>query len=799
MPAAGRCAILFSNTTRRPSFCERFFMYEIKQAAVIGAGTMGLGIAGQLANAGVPVLLLDRATEGEDRNAIARRALQRLLDVQQPGLLHPDYVERITIGNIEDDFARLGSADWIAEAVVERLAIKRQLYRQIDAVRKPGSMVTSNTSTIPISLLVEEMPPAFRQEFAITHFFNPVRFMRLLELVRGEDTLPEVITCLERFCEQRLGKGIVVCRDTPGFLGNRVGVFAIQMALHSAFRMGLTPEQADAVFGRPMGIPKTGVFGLYDLIGIDLMADVAQSLVGILPPGDAFHEVSAEIPAMKRMIEDGLLGNKSGKGGFYRQFEGAAGPVRQTLDFQSFQYRDHDRAVPEFATRAEQTGDLALLVSSDEPASRFAWEVLSRTLCYAASLVPEVNESLVAIDDAMKLGYNWLRGPFEMIDALGVELFIQRLEDEGRDVPAFLQSARGRSFYRVEAGRLRYLDANGGYQDVRRAPGIRRFSEERLTREPLLRNAMASFYAVDNELGLVEWHSKANTLDQESMSLLAEAVAHASAHFRGLVIHNDAAHFSCGVNLAAVQSLIEREDFDGLHDFLADFQATVMAMRDAPIPVVSAPVGLALGGGFEVVLHADKMICHANSVTGLVESLVGVVPGGGGVKEMLYRYLERERDPVRAAWQTFMQIGYGKTASSPLLAAEMAMFRDGFDEFLMNRDRMLGRACEAVLAMVDGYTPIRRETIAMPGRTVWREMSDWLEKAHTKGHLTAHDVTTGTQIAMIVTGGDVDQGAVMSELDIMALERRAFITLAQTPETRARIGHMLEFGSPLRN
>ncbi|MFT5770360.1 MAG: 3-hydroxyacyl-CoA dehydrogenase, partial [Lysobacterales bacterium] len=340
-------------------------MYKINKAAVIGAGTMGLGIAGQLANADIDVILLDVPSKGENRNAVAQRALERLLDVNQPGLLHKDKLQRITIGNIEDDMHRLSDVDWIAEAVVERLDIKRALYRQIDDVRKHGSIVSSNTSTIPISLLVADMPESFKQEFAITHFFNPVRFMRLLELVRGQDTLPEVIDCLEAFCEQQLGKGIVVCNDTPGFLGNRVGVFAIQTALHSAFNLGLKPEEADALFGRPMGVPKTGVFGLYDLIGIDLMSDVAKSLVSILPADDPFHSVSAEIPIMTRMIEQGLTGNKSEKGGFYRFENPQQSTSRQTLDFNTFSYRDSMTEKPAVALKAELAGDFTLLLDDD--------------------------------------------------------------------------------------------------------------------------------------------------------------------------------------------------------------------------------------------------------------------------------------------------------------------------------------------------------------------------------------------------------------------------------------------------
>jgi 3-hydroxyacyl-CoA dehydrogenase len=774
-------------------------MYEIKKASVIGAGTMGLGIAGQLANAGVDVLLLDLPSDGENRNAICERALERLLDETQPGLLHRDMLERITIGNIEDDLHHLADVDWITEAVVERLDVKKALYRRIDALRKPGSIVSSNTSTIPISLLVEDMPAQFRSEFAITHFFNPVRFMRLLELVRGEDTRDEVIECLAAFNESRMGKGIVVCNDTPGFLGNRVGVFAIQTALHAAFRMGLQPEEADALFGRPMGVPKTGVFGLYDLIGIDLMSDVAKNLVLMLPEDDPFHEVSAEIPVMARMISEGRLGNKGTQGGFYRLARAGDPNSKQTLDFERFEYRDFDRSKPEIALQAEETGDLSLLLDETGIFGQYAWEIVANTLCYAAMLVPDVNESPVAIDDAMKLGYNWLQGPFEMMDAIGVDRFVERLEAENRDVPEFLQTAVGKTFYRVASGELQYLLADGSYRALQRSPGVIRFSEERRKLAPLMQNRAASYFDLGCDIGLLEFHSKANTLDANSMQLLADAVSHATANFTGLVIHNDAPHFSCGVNLEAILGFIENEDFTGLDRFLDHFQQTVKTMKYAPVPVVAAPSGLSLGGGFEVVLHSDKAIYHANSVSGLVESLVGVVPSGGGVKEMLYRWHERTGDSAKAAWEVFMAVGYGKTAKSPLEAKPMAMFRAGVDDYVMNRDRLLAAAIDAVGELAPSYAPSPHGALVMPGRETWREMRDWLKQAREKGWLTAHDVTTGTQIAMIVSGGDVDQGTVMSENAILALERKAFLKLAGTDETRARIRYMLEYGNPLRN
>jgi 3-hydroxyacyl-CoA dehydrogenase len=774
-------------------------MYEINSAAVIGAGTMGLGIAGQLANAGVPVILLDIASDGDHRNAVCERALERLLDENQPGLLHRDFVDRITIGNIEDDLDKIANVDWIAEAVVERLEIKKALYSDIDAIRKTGSIVSSNTSTIPISLLVEDMPASFRREFAITHFFNPVRYMRLLELVQGEDTRREVIDCLDNFCDRKLGKGVVVCNDTPGFLGNRVGVYAIQKALHTALDMGLTPEQADAVFGRPLGIPKTGVFGLYDLIGIDLMSDVAASLESILPADDPFQAVAAKPPVMVRMIDAGLIGNKGGRGGFYRPADPASGTARKTLDFATLEYRDYEPCKPQAAIAAELSGDFTPLLNLDDELGAFAWEVLSHTLCYAVSLVPDVNESLVAIDDAMKLGYNWVRGPFEMIDLVGVDRFIARLESEQRDVPAFLRTAAGESFYRAKKKKLRYLESDGGYSKLRRAKGVRRFSELRRTLEPIEENAAASFYELKHGIGLVEFHSKANALGPESMQLLEHAVAYATHNQVGLVIHNDAQHFSCGADLATILGFVEGGDMAGLDGFLDHYQQTLRSMRYAPIPVVAAPSGLSMGGGFEVLLHTDKVIYHANSVTGLVESLVGVVPGGGGVKEMLYRWFEREGDITKAAWKAFMNIGYGKTARSPLEARELAMFRDGVDAWIMNRDRLLKAATDAVRELAPGYAVEYRRPLAMPGRDCWSAMRDWLETAHAKGQLTPHDVTTGAQIAMIVTGGDVDPGTELTENDLLNLERKAFVTLGQTTATRDRIRHMLEHGTPLRN
>jgi len=768
-----------------------------KKVAVIGAGTMGAGIAGQVANAGIEVWLLDLPTgnKGDDNpNALAERGLERLRDPDQPGLISEDAESFIHLGNTRDDFDQLADCDWIAEAVVERLDIKKALYKRLDDTCHDAAIISSNTSTIPISLLVEDMPESFRQRFAITHFFNPVRFMRLLELVRGTDTNPAIMATLASFCEQQLGKGVVQCLDTPGFLGNRVGVFAIQCALHAAFDLGLKPLEADALFGRPMGIPKTGVFGLYDLIGIDLMSDVVQSLVNILPPEDAFHQEAARISMMTQMIENGQTGNKKGLG-FYRDSDDG----RQVLDLTDLTYGPAPRLNLALAEKAEQHG-VKHLLDDNGVHGQFAWRVLSRSLCYAASLIPEVGDSPIGIDDAMKLGYNWIKGPFELLDDIGLDYFINRLEADKMAVPAFLLEARGSSFYRVQQGELQCRLIGGQWQTIQRDKGVVRFTEKRQTIKPVNTCAVASWYDLDN-IAMVEFHSKANALDAESMAILADAIDQVeSNNMRGLVVHNDAQHFSCGVNLQAVRGFFRKEDMDGLDQFLAQFQQTVHRMAHIQAPVVAAPAGLSIGGGFEVVLHAKQVLCHANSTMGLVESLVGVVPGGGGCKETLYRWIELLQcgeDITKASWKAFMNLGYGKTSTSPIIAKKNAMLRPN-DRFLINRDRLLPEAINVINDASEQVSFIRPD-LSMPGAPVFKEMTEWLAKNRDKGFFTPHDVVVGTEMARIVTGGEVEPGTFWSEQDLYDAERRSFLRLVSGKATRLRIETMLENGSPVRN
>ena len=764
-------------------------MNKIIKVGVIGAGTMGAGIAGQVANAGIEVWLLDLPTEGENVNSLAQRGLERLRDPDMPGIMSKEAEELIHLGNTRDNFNELTECDWIAEAVVERLDIKQALYKKLHDSCKESAIITSNTSTIPISLLTEGMPQDFCERFAITHFFNPVRFMRLLELVRGEQTRQDVMDTLDVFCESMLGKGVVPCSDTPGFLANRVGVFAIQCALHKAFEYNLSPTEADAFFGRPLGLPKTGVFGLYDLIGIDLMADVAKSLENILPENDEFHKYAAPIEFVSNMIANGQTGNKNDQG-FYKQ----VGDEKMVIDLSNGNYVEHKRLKTSLLEDAEKIGVTAI-ISDQSKYGLFIWDVLSETLSYAASLVPEVTEDVTQIDDAMKLGYNWVKGPFELIDEIGIDYFVKRLKNSARDVPDLLENSLNNKFYTSSNSILSTLTSSGELKPIIRPKGVLRFSEARQTLTPINSNESASWFEYEGA-AIVEFHSKANALDTQSLDMISDAVtASENKGLRGVIIHNDFQHFSCGVSLWSVRNCFEKNDFDSLDDFLAYFQNTMLQMRDSNLPVIAAPVGMSIGGGFEVVLHADHVVSHANSVMGLVESFVGVVPAGGGCKEMLYRWTEKLNDTQKGAWKSFMNIGLGRKANSPQEADALSMRRPG-DTFQMNRDRILN----AALSTIDITKKVgKRKPLALSGAEHYQEMLEWLEVNHKKGMLTPHDVTVGTEIGRVMSGGECPAGTVFSEQDILNAERSSFIRLAQTQETQARIVAMLDNGITLRN
>ena len=775
-------------------------MAEIKKVGVIGAGVMGAGIAAHITNAGVPVVLLDIVPEGaESRDALAEDAVKKLLKADPAAFMHKRNAKLITTGNIEDHLDRVADCDWIIEAVIEKVEAKHAIYGKIDAVRKPGSIVSSNTSTIPLAVLCEGMPGGFARDFLITHFFNPPRYMRLLELVAGETTRADAVQAVRRFADVALGKGVVECKDTPGFIANRIGIYWLQCGVLEAMEAGLTVEEADAVCGRPMGIPKTGVFGLLDLVGLDLMPHVLGSLAGALPETDAFHAVRREPELIRKMIADGYTGRK-GKGGFYRLDTSSGKRVKEAIDLETGAY--HPAQKPRLdSVEAARKGGLRALMEHPDKGGRYAWRVMARTLGYAAHLAPEIAGDIVAVDEAMRLGFNWKYGPFQLIDQLGAAWFAEKLKADGLPVPDLLATVGAGTFYRTHGGRPQHLTFDGGYADVRRPTGVLLLSDVKLRSEPLARNASASLWDIGDGVVCLEFHTKMNALDLGTLAMVGKAVDIVADGYQALVIYNEGSNFSAGANLGLMLFAANLAAWPMIEDMLVQGQDAYKALKYAPFPVVGAPAGMALGGGCEILLHCDAVQAHAEFYVGLVETGVGVVPAWGGCKEMLLRWSAsplRPRGFMPPVIKVFETVGTATVARSAPEARDL-LYLGADDGITMNRDRLLADAKARALDLVDGYTPPEPPEISLPGPAARVALTMVLYGLRRLGKATPHDEVVAKVLAGVLSGDGTDVTESLTEDDLLALERRAFMELVRHPATIARIEHMLDTGKPLRN
>ncbi len=774
----------------------------IAKIAVIGAGVMGGGIAAHAANAGVPVRLLDVVPEGAtNRNAMAEGAIARMLKAEPAPFMTKRAAKLVSPGNVEDDLSGLAECDWIVEAVVERLDVKRDLYRRIQEARKPGSIVSSNTSTLPLSKLTEGLTEDMARHFLITHFFNPPRYMRLLEVVSGPKTESKALEALVSFADLRLGKGVVMCHDTPGFIANRVGAFWLQCALNEALDCGVTVEEADAVMGRPVGIPKTGVFGLMDLIGIDLQPEIDRNLAENLPAADAYQAIRRESPLISKMIAEGSTGRK-GKGGFYRLNVAGGARVKEALDLKTGAYAPAAEPVLE-SLAASRAGGLKALVEHPDRGGRYAWAVLSRTLAYAAGLVPEIADDIPTVDRAMRLGYNWKYGPFELIDRLGAGYLAERLRRDGVEAPALLETAaESGGFYRSHDGRRQYLAVAGGYFEAPRPDGVILLADIKLGAGPLAGNGSASLWDIGDGVVCLEVHTKLNTIDPDVLAMIVKAIETVQKGYRALVIYNEGEHFSAGANIALALFAANVALWPAIEEMLAQGQQAYAALKYAPFPVVAAPSGLALGGGCELLLSADAVVAHAESYIGLVETGVGVVPAWGGCKELLARLggdARRPRGPMPLIAEAFETIGLAKLAKSALEARELGFLRPG-DGVTFNRERLLADAKAKALELAEGYTPPEPVELTLPGPSGKASLGIALRDLAAKGRISAHDEVVAGALAEVLTGGPgADLSAPAGEDGILALERAAFMRLVKTDATLARMEHMLETGKPLRN
>ena len=766
---------------------------DIKKVVVIGSGTMGSGIAAQVANAGIPVYLLDISSE------ISKNACEKIKKSRPPLLMNENFSDLIHSGNIEDDLGHINDADWVVEAVVERIDIKRSIYKKIDARRKSSALVSSNTSSIPLKILSEEMSEEMKKIFCITHFFNPVRYMRLLELVITSINDRKKIDELKIFCDEKLGKTVVICNDSPGFLGNRVGVYAMQVAMTEAFKLGLSVEEADAIFGRPMGIPKTGVFGLYDLIGIDLMADVLKSFIKELPLDDPFHEVGKESTLINKLINDGYTGRK-GKGGFFRMNKANNQKILESLNYKTHTYSESkkiDLSLPDLM-------DINHLLNRNDIYSQYAWNIIKKTILYAATLVPDVTDNFNDIDDAMRCGFNWQKGPFEILYDIGVDKFIDKL-DSLDNIPPFLKSLidNKTNLFATDKHKLLYYNIKEGLIPITRPDGIVSLADKKKISKPLYSNDSISLWEFNEQSHFicVEFHTKANALDQKSADGLLRAYDLCENNFDGIIIANDGMQFSAGVNLNVFLEMAVNKQWKQIDFFLNQFQQACMQLRYANFPVIAAPSGLAIGGGYEVVAQTDYVAAHSNSVLGLVEPLVGLIPAGGGCKEMLRRWSNDSKakvDPCYASMQVFNILGYALTMDSPDKSKEYK-FLEKNDFMVMSRDRLIAEAYKKIALVKENYTAPKKTIFNLPGSSAMPAMIEILETLFESNKIKDHGLTVGKKLGFMLSGGNTDIKNDLSEQNILDLEREVFLELIQIPLTQNRIKYTLDTGKPLFN
>lgn len=754
----------------------------VRKVAVIGAGVMGAGIAAQAANAGADVLLLDipprnvsANASAAERNAIAAGAVERMLKAGAAGAFMDSTVAaRVQVGNTDDDLDSLKDADWIVEVVVERLDIKQDLYRRIESVRAPDAIVSSNTSTIPLAALMEGMPQSLREHFVVTHFFNPPRYMRLLELVSSSDTRPDVTERVRSFIDQGMGKTVIHCNDRPGFIANRLGVYWMQVALQEAIAMGLRVEDADAVM-QVCGFPRTGIFGLWDLVGIDLMPEVTASLARLLGPDDPFQAYAGSIPVIERMLDKGWHGRK-GKvlQGFYRQsVDPDGGKRREVLDLVALEHRAPQPVTLESA--GLKSGQISELLASGDQGGLYAWRVLSRVLDYATRLVPDVADTIDAIDAAMRLGYNWRFGPFELLDRIGVSAFATRLQEEGRALSEFSRNASGQPCYRD----AEQLDWQGKYWPVMQAEGI--IDWQRVVARPAIHAFERSVLReLDGDTWCLEFSHKVNALSHVLLDEIETALAEAIAADKGLVLYSASGIFAAGADLKEFVSLTAQQG--AIDRYIRRGQQLFMAIRQAPVPVVAAVAGKALGGGLELMFHCHAVQAHAESQLGLVETSVGIVPGWGGCRELLAR--STARFGVSSSIQhTFTLIRASRVTASALQARQWGFLRE-CDGISMNRDRLLSDAvalCKGLRDTSERKQPVQTALqVYMP-----------LQPLAAEGYQSVLEQHLLDLLNLASEPGWFDRFA--------DHERLCNLALLQHPESVQRMQALLETGRPLRN
>ncbi len=795
--------------------------YPIRRVAVLGAGTMGGRIAAHIANAGFPVLLLDRVPQGHaDRNHLAAQALESLKKSKPAAFVDPAVASRVSIGNFEDDLEKLIGCDWIIEAIAEDMEIKRGLLGKIAQHVSPNAAVTTNTSGLPVELIAKELPEAFRRRWFGTHFFNPPRYMRLLEIIATPESDTETVTAVANFAELHLGKVVVPAHDTRNFIANRIGMFAMLNTFRTMQQMGLNIEEVDALTGAAIGWPKTGTFRLADMVGIDVLNSVARNFCANVSDERSDVKLPA---ALEQMVERKWMGDKSGQG-FYKKQRGADGKeLRLVLDLGTLEYKPTERsklAELEMAKSNDSVVERVRTLLAGNPeldkAAHFYWQILPELWCYAANRIGEVADNIVDIDRAMKAGFNWERGPFEMWDAAGVADTVEKMRIYGQAVPQAVEKlldSGGTSWYRKQGSEF-FDPISGTYLSVAEAPGMVTLARMKRTNGVVEKNAGASLIDLGDGIACIEFHSKMNAIGEDIVKFVEHTLrpgSDAVRNFDGFVVTGDALNFSVGANLMQVLLAIQDEEWDEIARYVREFQGMTQAIKFCSHPVVVAPFGLCLGGGAEVALHAAARQSHIELYMGLVETGVGLLPAGGGCKEMTLRAIEVANavrpDPRGESVEVnetiknvFETIAMAKVSTSAIEARKLSLIRDA-DGITMNRDRLVTDAKSEARRLADaGFTPpIRRTDIPVPGEAVLATLKLGVHMMREAEFISDHDVKIARHVATVLCGGAVTPGTRVSEQYLLDMEREAFLSLCGERKTAERIAFTLKTGKPLRN
>jgi 3-hydroxyacyl-CoA dehydrogenase len=804
---------------------------RIERAVVLGAGTMGSRIAAHFANAGLPCTLLDIVPPGvpsgaaaSERNKIVRAGLEAAKKSKPAAFFTPGLADKISIGNFEDDLAHCADADWIIEVVAENLEIKRKLLARVAELRKPGAIVTTNTSGLPVHLIAEGMSEEFQQHWAGTHFFNPPRYMKLVELIPGPKTSAGVLETIRDFCDRRLGKGVVTAKDTPNFIANRIGTFSMLNTIRLMTSLEMTIEEVDACTGPAVGWPKSATFRTADLVGLDVLVHVVKNIYETAP-SDESREMYKVPLLIEEMTKRGWLGDKTGQG-FYKKLKGGGEKEILTLDLNTMEYRPRQKSrfgSLEMAKSMEDTRErLRALVGpvlagqKADKAQQFIWGGLSEMCLYAARRVPEISDRIADIDDAMKWGFAWEMGPFELMDAIGLQHFAAQVAKEGRALPLAVERvlAAGRSsFYQSAQGRRTVFDVTtGAARTLEIPPGIVFLKSQKEACHEIERNAGASLVDLGDGVVCCEFHAKMNAIGADLSAMLHKGLKRLDTDFDAMIIANQATNFSVGANLMLVLVAAQEQEWDELHLAVKQFQNVNLALKYAPKPVVAAPQGMALGGGCEISLSAAKIQAAAEAYIGLVEVGVGLIPGGGGTKEMLIRANEHaasgeDLDLFHTMKPAFETIAMAKVGTSAEECRELGFLRRD-DGISMNRDRLVGDAKEAALALArGGYKPAapswqegaQTTQIKVLGEQFLAGAKLVIHMMHRGGYISDYDAHVGRKLANILAGGALSSPQQVSEQYLLDLEREAFVSLCGERKTQERIAHTLKTGKPLRN